>query len=169
MGVASTTIPKYRPNDADRATQEMNITSAVQTALAQYPITVAITRPAAGPYVMVVFGGTNTQLGTQYAGATANHDCGDTVKNDVAWVADNIQGVTASNYALGGIGWALGLDGTTDPTDCMCQWASTCTPNGQPCTLHGSLPSSINPGQATSCKNGAAQDEIATYRTAFCS
>ena len=165
-GVATGTaiaIPAY---GGDRTTVE-NTVNQILTGL---PVTVVTTKPASGPYTMIVLGGHPGLVHTGYLAET-DHDCNDTVKNDVGWVeeTDNnnnpLSAQVAGNYVVGAIGWALGLDGAKSANDCLCSWESPCAQSAPPCALlSASVP---EPNTGYSCNQGAAQDERAAFQTAF--
>jgi len=168
IGVTTATVPRYRSGASDRAAQIQAITNRITSALASYPITVTQQRPATGQYVMVVFGGTRDDVGSNYSYATSFHDCGDAVKNDVAWLSDVVPSAKAGDYALGAIAWGLGLNGTNDPDDCMCGWSNNCDQNDTPCTLSGSLPTTGALDPETACPNLATQNAQQAFDVAFC-
>lgn len=160
-------LPAYHANSATRANDIAAVTSQITAALSAFPVTVVTTRPVAGPYVMIVFGGSSvTHMGTQeeYA-AYSSVDCGDAWPSDVAWVSDVAPtSAFAGNVALGALGLSLGLSGTTDPTDCMCGFGTTCqisTTTG--CTLQVEQTQDF-------CANNATitQDAPAAVRAGFC-
>jgi hypothetical protein len=133
--------------------------------LSQFPITIVTTRPAAGPYVMIVFGGTPQTVNVPFINAVNHLDCGDANKNDVGIVFDNATPATtqkAADYAIGAIGFGLGLTGTTDPANCMCSWLTQCTQSAGPCTLSSSIQSDPR------CNQTNPVDQVAAFRTAFC-
>lgn len=159
--------PPYRVNDTGRDLAIQTIVDGVTTQLARFPITVTRTRPSAGNYVMIVYGGSATTVGSNFGAAVNQLDCGDARPNDVAWIADNVTGQRAINTTIGAIGFGLGLTATTDPRDCMCSWDNRCPPdNTAPCTL-GS-PIARDPQANQRCAGTASQDEVAAFRTAFC-
>jgi hypothetical protein len=168
IGVATATLPAYKAGNANRMGLINNIVTGVQSALAQYPISVVTTRPMTGQYVMIVFGGANTDVGSNYTYATGDHDCGDAIKNDVGWVSDQTPNNIAVPVALGTIGWVLGLQGTTDPTDCMCGWANSCQWSGSTCSLHAGIATTASSAPASTCTTNGTQDELAAFSTAFC-
>lgn len=165
MTKATATVAPYRASSAERAIMATNI----RARLSGTPFEVVTNRPASGPYVMIVFGGTNTVVGTPYTYATNAHDCGDAVKNDVGWVADlqEIPFSFAEDLAVGAIGWGLGLDGTTDTADCMCGWANGCSSAAGACSLSSSIATSITNGNESACQQGT-QNEVAAFSTGFC-
>ena len=168
IGVSTASLPPYHAANTNRDGQISNITSAVQSILAGFPITVVTTRPATGPYVMVAFGGTGQDVGTNYTYATSWHDCGDTVKSDVAWVSDVVPTSKAADFAVGAIAWALGLQGTNDPSDCMCGWANGCQQLSSHCALHGPILTTPASAPAFDCPGLASEDELAAFSQAFC-
>ncbi len=167
MQTASGTAPPYRNGDANRTAQITSITNMVRQQLSDFPITVVTTRPAQGPYVMVVFGGTAAQVGSRFGGAVNTLDCGDLAKSDVAWIADTVTGQRAANFAIGAIGFGLGLTATTNPNDCMCGWDNQCTSNNNAaCTLTPGI--ARDPAANQRCAGLTTQDEVQTFRQAFC-
>ncbi len=112
------------------------VSDAPRQALSSFPITVVTTRPASGEYVMILFGGTQSGVGTGFGHAQNTLDCGDTVKNDVGWVSDTVPSLQeVANDAVGAIGFGIGLTATTDTSDCMCGWGNNCQATGAACTL----------------------------------
>jgi hypothetical protein len=168
IGVATANVPPYHLGNTNRNGQISNITTGVRAALAQFPITVVTTRPATGPYVMIVFGGSSNTVGTNYGYATGDHDCGDLVKSDVGWVSDSVPNSIVTNVAVGTIGWVLGLQGTIDPNDCMCGWATSCQWASSTCTLGTAEATGTSGSPATTCPGLNPQDEQAAFHTAFC-
>jgi hypothetical protein len=167
IGVTTANVPPFHPDLTDRATEIQKIVDGVRSRLAGTPITVVTTRPASGPYVMIVLGGTNSIVGSSYTYATSDHDCGDTVKNDVGWVSDTPSLSYVPDLVIGTIGWGLGLQGTNDPTDCMCAWANNCSSAAGACTLSASIATTTSSGNTT-CPNQNPQNEVAAFSTQFC-
>lgn len=171
---ASAVVPPWRNGSATRAAEIQEVIDNVKARLSATPIEVVTTRPVAGPYVMLVFGGARTAdggtVGTPYSYATSYHDCGDTLKSDVAWVS-NMTGEATSfvaDLAIGSIGWGLGLNGTTDPAGCMCGWANACSSAVGACTLSASIATSITNANETACAGQNPQNEVAAFTTGFC-
>ncbi len=167
IGVATATVPAFHPGLTNRATAIQTIVDGVKSRLSPTPIQVVTTRPAAGPYVMVVLGGANTDVGSQYTYATSDHDCGDTVKNDVAWVSDAPSLSYVPDLIVGAIGWGLGLQGTSDTGDCMCGWANSCSSNPGACSRSPSIATTVSNGNTT-CAGENPQNEVAAFSTQFC-
>ena len=168
MGNASGTVPRYRDGDGNRLTYIQTITAGVKARLSGTPITVVTTRPTSGPYVMIVYGGDQNDIGTVYSFATNEHDCGDTVKSDVGWISDLPNVSYVQDLTIGAIGWGLGLNGTNDPNDCMCAWANGCNSAPGACTLSASIASTTSQAPATTCPNQNPQNEVAAFSTGFC-
>jgi hypothetical protein len=183
VNTPTATIPPWRNGSGTRATEILQVTDGVKARLGMTsPIEVVTTRPATGPYVMIVLGGANTgnggTVGTVYSYATSFHDCGDTTKSDVGWVSDmntaavgmNATTTYVADLVVGSVGWGLGLNGTTDGNDCMCAWTTSCTDNANACTLSTSIASGVtNPGAGeTACPNQNPQNEVAAFTTGFC-
>lgn len=168
MQNASATVPRYRTNDVNRDGEIVQIINGVKARLAGTPISVVVGRPTSGAYVMIVFGGDQNLIGTVYSYATNEHDCGDTVKNDVGWISDVAPMSYVPDLVIGTLGWGLGLNGTTDVNDCMCGWANACTSSAGACTLSASIASTASQAPATTCPNQNPQNELAAFSTGFC-
>ena len=103
-------------------TQQLSVVPSIQVVTA---------RPAAGPYVMIGFGGAATTVNVPYQDAVNRLDCGDTVKNDIGWIFEDVATTqAAANFAVGAIAFGLGVTGTTDVNDCMCGWLTSCAAAG---------------------------------------
>lgn len=168
MTIPRGTAPPYLDGGAGRDAAIQGIADGVRSQLSQFPVQVTTRRPASGDYVMIVFGGTADLVGSSFGGAVNQLDCGDARPNDVAWISDNLTGQRAINTAIGAIGFGLGLTATSDPRDCMCSWDNACRSNTSgPCRL-GS-PIARDPDARQLCRGLTMQDEVATFRAAFCS
>ena len=159
-GQTSGTLAEWRPTAADRATQIDDVVTGLTAKFA--PIAPAIafvtTRPAAGPYVMIGFGGAMSDVGVPYTDAVNRLDCGDTTtKSDVGWVFEadaTTEHVVTS--AAGAIAFGLGATGTTDPDDCMCGWLTTCTSSNNPCTFSATADAQLACNGETDPQNDVA-------------
>ncbi|MEO6774287.1 MAG: hypothetical protein ABI467_14925 [Kofleriaceae bacterium] len=164
LGVDSATLPKFRPGASDRTTQISDTVADIKTALAGFPdIAVVTTRPAAGPYFMIGFGGAHQTADVPYTYAVDRLDCGDAAtKSDLAWVFEAAESPQrAANLALGAFLFGLGATGTTDPDDCMCGWLTNCDASNNACTI------SKNITAATGCNTPNPVDET-TFLAKFC-
>ena len=161
LGVASGSSPAFA---CGNTTDAETVTDAVRAALSSFPITVVTTRPAAGPYVMIVFGGVAADYGVPFLYGANTQDCGDLVKSDVGWISDQVPTVQkAADYAIGAIGYGLGLTATNDPNDCMCSWGNACAQGAGPCTLSTSITAQLDCAGETN-----PQNEVAGFHKAFC-
>jgi hypothetical protein len=165
LGVNQANVPPFHQGSGTRAQDIQTVVDLINAKLMTFPMTVTQTRPAAGPYVMVVFGGNRNTVGVPYTYAANRLDCGDVVKSDVVWVGDNTPTLQkVADFAVGGILFGLGMTGTSDPNDCMCGWLNGCQqPNNSACTLG----TAIAADQRCSGQ-GATQDEMAAMQTTFC-
>jgi hypothetical protein len=164
MGVGAATLPKFRNGVADRTTQIADVTNLIKQKLAAVPeIKIVTTRPPAGPYFMVGFGGNHTTVNVPYLYAVNRLDCGDTAtKNDLAWVFDDAPTTQkVADFAVGSILFGLGATGTNDSNDCMCGWLTACQPSNNACTLGAGIATT---GQ---CAGQNTEDETAILHT-FC-
>jgi hypothetical protein len=169
MQIAAGTAPPYLNGNGNRNAAIQAIVNGVRAQLAQFPITVVTTRPISRAYVMIVFGGQMNQVGSRYSGAVNTLDCEDVHPNDVAWISDSVAPTQlVINYAIGAIGFGLGLTATTDPSDCMCSWDNGCQPNASaPCRLGAPIARDQNANQRCATAS-PSQDEVATFHKAFC-
>jgi hypothetical protein len=168
LQLTTSTAPKYRAAAADRDQQIQSIVTGVRQQLASFPIQVVTTRPAAGPYVMIVYGGTATQVGSRFGGAVNTLDCSDAQKSDLAWISDNVSGTQRIvNFSIGAIGFGLGLTATLDPLGCMCGWDNNCiSDNSVACRLSPSI--SRDPVARQLCTGLSTQNEQAAFAVDFC-
>jgi hypothetical protein len=168
MTITQGTAPRYKSGAADRAQQIQVIVDGVKAQLAGFPIDVVTTRPATGPYVMIVYGGTSTQVGSNYGGAVNELDCGDQRKSDVAWMSDGVSPPQrVINFTIGAIGFGLGLTATNDPQGCMCQWDNGCVQQTTaPCRLSPMINRDNTANQV--CPGLITQNEVAAFQTEFC-
>ena len=170
MQIPTGTVPPFLQGQANRATIIQAITNGVVAQLSQFPITVVTTRPATGPYVMIVYGGNAQNVGSNYGFAVNELDCDDSEKSDVAWISGD--GYTTNqrhiNTTIGAIGFGLGLTATTNVNDCMCGWANGCQKDHSvACTLSTNITRDVNATQR--CAGApATQNEVATFSSAFC-
>jgi hypothetical protein len=165
LGMPAATVPSYQPTLANRTMQLQSIVDGVKSRLSATPIQVVTSRPSAGPYVMIVLGGSGQDVGSPYS-AESVHDCGDQVKSDVGWISDDISLSAVPNVIVGAIGFGLGLNGTTDPNDCMCGWSNNCASGSGACSLSTSIATSQASG--TFCSHEDPQNEVAAFSTLFC-
>jgi len=171
LNKASGTATPFQQGNANRAQIIADITQGVKDALAQQvgPVNVVTTRPATGPYVMIVYGGNATDVGSNYGFAVNELDCNESEKSDVAWISNNYTTTLRHvNTTIGAIGFGLGLTATNDVNDCMCGWANGCQKDHtQPCVLNTNI--ARDPGATQVCAGaGATQNEVAAFTTAFC-
>ena len=170
MNKATGNATPFLQGVANRTQIINDITLGVRAQLSQFPVTVVTARPAAGPYVMIVYGGTATEIGSNYGSAVNELDCDDSEKSDVAWISGD--GYTTNqrhiNTTIGAIGFGLGLTATTNVNDCMCGWANGCMKDhSQACTLSTNITRDVNATQR--CAGApATQNEVATFSSAFC-
>ena len=169
MGQATGTAPPFLQGNANRTMIIDAITQGVRDQLSQFPVTVVTQRPAAGPYVMIVYGGNATDVGSNYGFAVNELDCNESEKSDVAWISNNYTTTLRHvNTTIGAIGFGLGLTATNDVNDCMCGWANGCQKDHtKPCVLNTNI--ARDPGATQVCAGaGATQNEVAAFTTAFC-
>jgi hypothetical protein len=168
-GQATGTVTPFLQGNGNRAQIITDITTGVRGGLSQFPVTVVTTRPATGPYVMVTYGGNAGDVGSNYGFSVNELDCDDSEKSDVAWISNNYTTTLRHvNTTLGAIGFGLGLTATTDVNDCMCGWANGCIKDHSTlCTLSPNIARDPNADQR--CNGAAAtQNEVQTFKTAFC-
>jgi hypothetical protein len=167
MNKANGTAPPYRQGSGNRATDIQQITDGIKNALTGLDVNVVTTRPTTGPYMMIVFGGTQNNVGSNFSGAVQKLDCGNQVVSDVAWVGDAVTpNQRAINFALGAIGFGVGMTATNNSNDCMCGWDNQCTQTTNQCTFGTAI--NTDPGANQQCPNQATQNEQQSIQQAFC-
>jgi hypothetical protein len=168
MTITTGTAPKYKATATNRDQLIQEVFTGVRQQLSSFPITVVMQRPATGPYVMIVLGGVASQVGSRYGGAVNTLDCTDGRKSDVAWISDNVSpSQRVVNFAIGAIGFGIGLTATTDPLDCMCGWDNACiSDNSVACRLSQDIARDANANQV--CTGLTRQNEVAAFDAAFC-
>lgn len=121
---------------------------------------------------MVMYGGTAAQAHSFYGVAVNQLDCGDSVKNDVAWIAGNVDPTSAIDTTIGAIGFGLGLSSVNRVDDCFCSWGDNCQPSNAACVLRDAQTRDTNVGNDPNTGNpqicaGTTQDELTAFKTAF--
>jgi hypothetical protein len=160
------TIPKFHANDAGRDTLINDITRLARANLMQFPVTIVTTRPAAGPYVMVTFGGPRSLFRTSYPSVT-NFNCGDVTASPVGWIADDVTAQQGANLVVSVAAIGVGLTGIIEnkPRDCLCGWGGmSCVPDlTQACELSTSVMR-----QQACAGEPATQNEVQKMNKGFC-
>src|SRR5262249_50503075 len=134
--MSNKTVPPFLSGAAGRDTVINGIVMQLQTQLAGYDVELTRTRPGAGDYMMITFGGDSaTILGTAGFGAFGPLDCGDTNLDDIALVFDSNNIIGTANSAMFVLGISLGLSTTTLMGDCL-----STMPAATPCTLSTAAP-----------------------------
>jgi hypothetical protein len=112
----------------------MRVTDGVTAVLAPFDIEVTTTRPAAGPYTMMVMGGLASDLGfTSNFGALASNTCLSGVENVVHLIFD--QGINpAIGTVIAAYGMGKGISTSATNGSCMC-WTSCDEAHSELCTL----------------------------------
>lgn len=167
---APATVPAFLAGQAGRDVAIAGIVAQVKATLGPYDVEVVTTRPAATPYVMIVFGGTSENVNRAVGGSAAfSFDCNNSDDDDVGYVFDAaftaFTATGAANEAVRDLGAALGLDLDTTSGDCMCSSASSCGFADAACSF-GTQPVASTP--APVCHTaGDAQDEARELQLAF--
>src|SRR6185312_932842 len=164
-GQQSATMPPWRPNAGDRASQIAQVVVELEAKFSTLApnMQFVTARPTSGSYVMIGFGGSMNSAGVPYTTAVATLDCGDANKHDVGWIFENVTNpVQVVNYAAGVIGFGMGATGTNDSNDCMCGWLTACQPSGNACTFSATANAQIAcPGETD------PQDDVSLMQS-FC-
>jgi hypothetical protein len=130
------TVPPFLNGMAGRDTVISGIVAQLQAEFAGYDVELTRTRPGAGDYMMIVFGGDSASiLGTAGFGAYGVLDRTDVYLDDIALVFDSNNVVGTANSAMFVLGISVGLCTTTLTNDCL-----STTPGPTPCTLSTSAP-----------------------------
>jgi hypothetical protein len=169
-----TQVPAFLPGVAGRDTVIAQIVAGVEGVLAPYSVDIVTTRPATGPYQMIVLGGDPMAVtgGCTDCTATSVFSC-----QPLGSVVDLVfdLGVTKSvdQYAvqiLEDIGILNGLVATNSDHDCVCRFDDMCSNFGANdlCTFGTNVPTTMQtlgtPPTPFNCGR-ATQDEPAILKT----
>ncbi len=176
---AAATLQPWLVGDVDRATKIAQQAALIAGILAPYNISVVTTRPAAGPYDMIVItDDTAVKLGLN-AGIGAITDTGcDMNASDVGFVFPKLLGgapfTNVLDYdaleAISMFGLQNGIPITTGPSDCMCLADQHCGMDlTQACTIGGAHTpiDKANGGAGTCGVADATMDEASVFLAAF--
>lgn len=129
------TSPPWFDGAGTRDTLIMRITDGVTSVMAPFDVEVTTTRPAAGPYTMMIMGGSPADLGLNGSyGSLAANTCVPGMENTTHLIFDQginpaIQTVIAA-YAMGE---GISTSGTNG--SCLCWGEAACEPRDQLCIL----------------------------------
>ena len=142
IATANTDVPQFASANANRAQLIADILTDVNGVLAPYSIEVTTTRPAAGPYKMVVFAQCVTSLGCAAGtGSIGPVECMNFGRNDIAFVFEDTSGnanhIFYANEVLFLLGLANGVSITEVPNDCLCH---NCGSTTQVCNYGTDVP-----------------------------
>jgi hypothetical protein len=162
---AQVAVPPYLDGVPNRAARVAGLVDALRALLAPYDVDVVTARPAAPPYLMIVFGGdSQAVMGEAGLGGATTRDCDGAFASDVALVFDLAgDSIAAANLAAAWIGLAIGLSGTSDPGDCLCFSDPECTRDGTLCTFGTEATVAPDPCPGS----GETQDETESLEAAF--
>jgi len=137
-----TMTPFADDHPAERDVLIGQVTSAVTTVLQPFAIDVVTTRPATGPYTMLVFGGASTEVGLSAGiGGLAASACQAAPASPIVLLFADIGGSNApgshiGSSAVAGLAISHGVVSADLRDDCTC-WAGTnCGPTAL-CTFGG--------------------------------
>jgi hypothetical protein len=135
---AQRVVPPFIAANPNRATIIAGIVAQVKSTLAFWDIDVVTTRPLAGDYAMVVFGGDSQSIIGQANQTTSfTFDCGADNQRDLALVYDaaftSLNAVGVANITLRIVGTNVGMETVTTQGDCMCSPAASCSFGMTPC------------------------------------
>lgn len=132
------TVPPWRDGVAARDASIATITAGARAILAPYDVNVVTTRPAAGPYEMIMFGGHARDLfGAGPIDVFGSGQCaGGSV---VSYVTESVtDDEVAASLAVGVLANTRFIPITTRRGDCLCYLGNDCLPyTGELCTIGG--------------------------------
>lgn len=133
------TVPPYLMNDAQRTTKIAALVAEVSTILAPYDVTITTTRPATGPYDMMVAGGmSNTVPGLGPGiGSITSSDCNANHQHVMVLFELVTEQHAVASQIIAMLGVAQALPQTTKAGDCLCYASQTCTSPTAACTIGG--------------------------------
>lgn len=134
IATANFTVPQFAAAVANRQQLLDGIVANVNQVLAPYSVEVTTTRPASGPYKMIVFAPCDpTLMCATNSGSIGPYQCMSPDHNDISFVFEDTTGNATSiyyaNQSLFLFGLTLGVSVNAVTDDCMC---SSC---GSPTTL----------------------------------
>ena len=142
----ATTATKWLANDAQRSTKIAALVTQIQTTLAAYNVSIVSTRPAAGPYDMVVITDSTSQsfgFGAGQGGAspvtcsTIPSAISLLFGSSYAGFTDVKLRNTFASYAIAQFGIDAHVPMSAKNQDCMCYAGQSCGPLTGPCTIGG--------------------------------
>ena len=165
---------KWLANDAQRTTKIANLVTQVQATLAPYNVSIVSTRPAAGPYDMLVITDSTAQsfgLGAG-AGGLLSLSC-NTIPSAVAMLfgpsyssfTDVQLRNTFASYAIAGFAIQAGLPQSKKDQDCMCYTDNSCGTLTGACTIGGANTPVWTPDPCGF--SGSTMDEAAQFLGAW--
>ena len=171
------TLASWRGSDAQRTTELAGIVTQMRTVLAPYHIDVVTTRPALGPYDMIIATDTLPQsigLPAQTFAVTESPAAGcNTIPSKVAIMFPGQFGTMftsmvanfIANESIAMFGFTNGVPASNLAGDCMCFSGSACGGPSTACTIGGPN-TPIDP--AMKCgDNAPTMDENAIFLAAF--
>jgi hypothetical protein len=134
IATADTTVTQFAATAANRQQLLDDIVSNMYQQLAPYSIDIVTTRPASGPYKMIVYAQCASTLTCQTgSGSIGPVECPPTMgslnANDIAFVFEQA-GENATSYANNSLfvtGLMNGLSINAQPNDCMCHVCGSTT------------------------------------------
>ncbi len=145
---SDTDVPAFLPGARGRDTYIAQIVAAVESVLIPYSIDIVTTRPAAGPYQMIVLGGDGaTVSGCPTCTAFTVFNCPPFFGSVIDLVFDAGATPPPVQYAsliLDDLGLLNGLVQTNQRGDCTCRNDATCEiPPTQLCTYGKNVPTTV--------------------------
>jgi len=122
------TIPPLLDGVPGRNTVIVATAAGVEQVLSPFDVAVVTTRPATGPYQMIVFGGVGTLLGVPDTPSRYLIDCASGPASQIGFVFDKGGSAeTMASLAIAGIGTAASIPSTNVAQSCMCVVGTECT------------------------------------------
>lgn len=131
------TVPPWRDGRPERAASVAAITERVRRVLAPYDIDIVTTRPLAGSYDMIMFGGQPADLfGAGTMDLVSDNHCG--APSIISFVTEAAtDDDVAASLTVAAIGSAHHIPETTAHGDCLCYQYDECRPLAGLCTIGG--------------------------------
>jgi hypothetical protein len=134
----TTMIPPFLAFDADRDARIAKVVALVTETFAPFDVAIVTTRPAAGPYAMVMFGGSGPDVGVAVTlFGVAPFNCGQ-IPNAVTFVFDTASDPeVAHRVAVTTVLETYAMEPTITRGDCTCVDGTFCdlSPTCGTCTL----------------------------------
>ena len=160
------TLAKFLATDAQRATKIADIKTQLDGILSPYHVTVTLTRPAAGPYDMIVLtDDSSAKIGLAAGTAAVVSTTCNTADSVVGFSFGGTDRNLVARDTIAMLGITAAIPTSNKAGDCMCLADSACATLAAPCTI-GHAGTAVS-ATASCPASGATMDENALFLASF--